>query len=87
MSPERTCVACRKRAPQESLIRVAREGSVLKIGRDLPGRGAWLHPTMECFRVAERRSAFGRALRFTGQLDSAALGSHLEGREPAASAL
>ncbi|SJN32167.1 COG2740: Predicted nucleic-acid-binding protein implicated in transcription termination [Microbacterium esteraromaticum] len=29
----------------------------------LPGRGAWLHPTPECFDAAMRRRAFARALR------------------------
>jgi uncharacterized protein len=28
-----------------------------------PGRGAHLHPTRECFELAERRRAFARALR------------------------
>ena len=31
--------------------------------RRLPGRGAWLHPRLGCLDVAERRRAFGRALR------------------------
>lgn len=29
----------------------------------LPGRGAWLHPSLDCFDLALRRRAFGRALR------------------------
>ena len=28
-----------------------------------PGRGAHLHPTLECFELAERKRAFARALR------------------------
>ena len=28
-----------------------------------PGRGAHLHPTTECYELAERRRAFARALR------------------------
>ena len=31
----------------------------------LPGRGAWLHPSLACFEVALRRRAFPRALRVT----------------------
>lgn len=31
--------------------------------RRLPGRGAWIHPDAGCLRAAERRRAFGRALR------------------------
>ena len=30
------------------------------------GRGAHLHPTLECFELAERRRAFTRALRHQG---------------------
>ena len=29
----------------------------------LPGRGAWLHPSLECLDTALRRRAFARALR------------------------
>ena len=29
----------------------------------LPGRGAWVHPDLGCVDAAERRKAFGRALR------------------------
>ena len=36
----------------------------------LPGRGAWVHPKSDCFDKAVARKAFGRALRFAGQLDA-----------------
>ena len=87
MSPERTCVGCRQRSTQALLLRVSIQGSTLAIGRDRPGRGAWLHPTLACFRLAERRSALGRALRFSGPLDSTDLAAHLEGLDPQAFAL
>jgi hypothetical protein len=35
----------------------------------MPGRGASLHPDPACFALAERRRAFGRALRVSGVLD------------------
>ncbi len=34
--------------------------------RNLPGRGAWLHPDPQCLDAAIRRRAFARALRITG---------------------
>ena len=37
----------------------------------MPGRGAHLHPDPECLALAERRKAFGRALRTEGPLDLA----------------
>ncbi|WP_308259607.1 YlxR family protein [Pseudonocardia sp. H11422] len=46
--------------------------------RRLPGRGAWLHPDLECLGRAERRSAFPRALRVPGPLEVAAVRSHLQ---------
>jgi hypothetical protein len=42
--------------------------------RRLPGRGASLHLDPDCLALAERRRAFGRALRAGGvQLDSTRL--------------
>ena len=81
--PVRTCVGCRNRAATSDLLRIVREptdgqpaaGSTSAIrlvpdprGR-LPGRGAHLHPDPECLALAERRRAFGRALRLTGTCD------------------
>jgi uncharacterized protein len=45
--------------------------------RRLPGRGAWLHPVPECLDRAERRSAFPRALRVPGPLDTAQVRVHI----------
>jgi len=38
--------------------------------RSAPGRGANLHPTTACLDLAERRRAFGRALRVEGAVDA-----------------
>jgi len=43
----------------------------------LPGRGAYLHPSLECLGLAQRRRAFPRALRVTGPLDTGVLASYL----------
>ncbi|WP_255358402.1 YlxR family protein [Terrabacter sp. Root85] len=43
----------------------------------MPGRGAWLHPTPDCFELAVRRKAFGRALRLQVALDVSAVERHL----------
>jgi predicted RNA-binding protein YlxR (DUF448 family) len=65
VDPVRTCIGCRVRERSTELLRVvAVDGVVIPDPRRrLPGRGAWLHPTPECLDVAERRRAFGRALR------------------------
>ena len=52
-------------ASPDELVRVVRTpDGALRIGRTLPGRGAWLcRATPECLEHAIRRNAFGRALR------------------------
>ncbi|NLE81636.1 MAG: YlxR family protein [Rhodococcus sp.] len=79
--PVRTCVGCRQRAQTVDLLRIV-VGEVTPDGamlvpdprRRLPGRGAWLHLERECLVLAERRRAFGRALRVSGKSDT----SHVE---------
>ena len=46
----------------------------------LPGRGAWLHPSLDCLHTAIQRRAFGRALRVQGQLESTNVETKLNGR-------
>nr|WP_267896177.1 YlxR family protein [Intrasporangium calvum] len=43
----------------------------------MPGRGAWLHPRTDCFELAVRRKAFGRALRLQAPVDVSAVAQHL----------
>ncbi|WP_081830265.1 MULTISPECIES: YlxR family protein [Rhodococcus] len=83
--PVRTCIGCRKQALAADLLRiVAREVQpqgwtlVPDPRRRLPGRGAWLHPDPQCLSQAEKRRAFGRALRVSGSLDTAALDQLIE---------
>lgn len=82
--PVRTCVGCRRRAPDVDLLRtVARPRAphgytlVPDPRRNLAGRGAWVHLTAECVEQAMRRRAFGRALRVDGQIDTGALSALL----------
>ncbi|WP_349259808.1 YlxR family protein [Jatrophihabitans sp.] len=37
--------------------------------RRIPGRGAWVHADPGCVELAQRRRAFGRALRVPGPVD------------------
>ncbi|MGH3926905.1 MAG: YlxR family protein [Pseudonocardiaceae bacterium] len=73
--PVRTCVGCRTRTAASGLLRVVAVNGILVPDprRRHPGRGAWLHPDTGCLRLAERRRAFSRALRFAGTLDSVAV--------------
>ncbi len=73
--PVRMCVGCRQRVPATDLLRVVIvNGTVIADPeRRLPGRGANLHPDVECLAAAERRRAFTRALRVDGPLDLSVL--------------
>ncbi|HEY2672671.1 MAG TPA: YlxR family protein [Rugosimonospora sp.] len=78
--PVRTCVGCRERASTSELLRVVATESVDGVTvlepdptRVRPGRGAHLHPDSACLALAERRRAFGRALRVAGVTDAGAL--------------
>lgn len=83
-SPVRTCVGCRVRAPVSELLRVVaaeRDAGQFSLvpdpTRTQPGRGANLHPDPACFTLAERRRAFGRALRVTGVIDTGPLAEYV----------
>jgi predicted RNA-binding protein YlxR (DUF448 family) len=78
MDAVRTCLGCRQRAPRTSLVRiVARDGrAVADAAARLPGRGAWVHPDPGCVASANRKRAFGRALRQAEPFDTSAL-THL----------
>ncbi|MBV9920072.1 MAG: YlxR family protein [Pseudonocardia sp.] len=78
-APIRTCVGCRSRSSADGLLRVvAVHGALVPdLRRRLPGRGAWLHPALDCLHRAERRSAFPRALRVAGPLDTRLVRQHL----------
>ena len=77
--PVRTCVGCRQRDHQADLVRVVAEAgrAVLNLDGRKPGRGAWLHPDPECFAQAEKRRAFGRALRADQGLDLYAIATYV----------
>jgi predicted RNA-binding protein YlxR (DUF448 family) len=81
--PIRTCIGCRERVAAAELLRVVvnpgvdvTSGQVPAVivvpdpRRRAPGRGAWLHPDLACVELAQRRRAFGRALRVSGQIDA-----------------
>ena len=77
--PVRTCVGCRKRTTPHDLLRVVAQPdgngftAVPDPDRRLPGRGAHLHPTVECLELALRRRSLGKALRAGPGIDTARL--------------
>ena len=87
--PVRTCVGCRERAAKRELVRVTvgsdshgRPAVVPDPEAIAPGRGAHLHPTTECYDLAVKRKAFGRALRGQTALSAAPVGEYIAGLAP-----
>lgn len=81
----RTCIATRDRRPPDTeLLRVVLDPPadptrvVADPHRRLPGRGAWLTPDVGAYELAERRRAFGRALRTSTHVDTGQVRSYLE---------
>src|SRR5699024_7149 len=91
-APVRTCVGCRRRGSRSELLRVVarpRDGAagttavVPDPACRSAGRGAWLHPCRGCLESAERRRAFGRALRVRGSPCAYAVAEYLAAADPA----
>lgn len=83
----RTCVGCRRRDDRSALLRVVAcmvAGGPITLVPDtrrrIPGRGAWLHLTPECFDLAVRRHTLGRALRVEAGFDVGPLRQWFEER-------
>ncbi|HEY7919889.1 MAG TPA: YlxR family protein [Streptosporangiaceae bacterium] len=78
----RTCVGCRAREAKSDLLRlVAVGGDIVPDPKArLSGRGAYLHPSQECFELAQRRRALPRALRQPAPLGAGPLEDYLAGR-------
>ena len=63
--PQRTCVACREVNDKKTLIRIVKTADGVTIdptGR-MPGRGAYLHDTRDCWEKGLKRGALSRALK------------------------
>lgn len=83
----RTCIATRHRDDDRSLLRVvvdphdaSRRRILADPTRSMPGRGAWLTPTVEALELAEKHRAFARALRTSGPVDTSHVRMYLLSR-------
>ena len=63
--PQRTCVACREVNEKRSLIRVVRtpDGVAIDTTGRMPGRGAYIHDSKECWEKALKRGVLSRSLK------------------------
>lgn len=64
-NPQRTCVACREVNEKRSLIRLVRtpDGVAIDTTGRMPGRGAYLHDSKECWEKALKRGVLARSLK------------------------
>ncbi|MBW5444532.1 DUF448 domain-containing protein [Cohnella sp. CFH 77786] len=64
--PQRKCVACQEMMSKKELIRIVRspQGDIqIDLTGKKPGRGAYLHGKVSCFKLAKKSKAFERALK------------------------
>jgi predicted RNA-binding protein YlxR (DUF448 family) len=64
-SPLRTCIGCRRVSPVAELVRLVMAGErvVTDPRRRRPGRGASIHPLLDCVDGASKKGGFARAFR------------------------
>jgi predicted RNA-binding protein YlxR (DUF448 family) len=86
--PQRTCVACRRTTAKRELVRVVRtaEGGVeVDPTGKRSGRGAYLCPTPDCWRLAVQKGRLERALKTSvSARDKEALLQYAQSLEPEA---
>ena len=66
--PQRQCMGCRERKAKREMIRVVRQpdGTVsLDFGGKMNGRGAYICPSSDCLKKAQRSKALDRSLEVT----------------------
>ncbi|MFT4147378.1 MAG: YlxR family protein [Micrococcaceae bacterium] len=84
--PVRTCIVCRKKALRSELLRVVAIKNnnslfaVIDVEKVLPGRGAWLHASHECFQSPRLQQALGKALRVSAPIEVVALEKKMKER-------
>jgi len=63
--PQRTCIACRSTSGKREFVRVVRtpDGVEVDLTGKKPGRGAYLHPTPECWEAALKKGRIEAALK------------------------
>jgi len=73
--PTRTCVGCRRRERKADLVRLVANGDqvIVDSRAQLPGRGAYVHPSRSCIEAGLGRRAIERGLRMRPLIDTTTL--------------
>lgn len=64
-TPERTCLACGRKRAKIELLRISHQAGnfVIDAHQNLPGRGAYLCPTVACAELLQRRKGLHHGFR------------------------
>ncbi len=64
-TPERTCLACGRKRQKSELLRISHQSGtfVIDARQNLPGRGAYLCPTVTCAELLLRRKGLHHGFR------------------------
>ena len=79
--PQRTCVGCREVNEKKTLVRIVKttDGVCMDPTGRMPGRGAYLHDSKECWEKGLKRGALARALKTElTQSETETLTAHME---------
>jgi predicted RNA-binding protein YlxR (DUF448 family) len=62
---QRTCVGCRQISDKGTLIRIARKDGQVKLDLTgkMPGRGAYIHKSETCLKIALKKNGLSRTLK------------------------
>jgi predicted RNA-binding protein YlxR (DUF448 family) len=84
--PQRTCVGCRRTTSKRELVRIVRtpeSGVEVDPTGKRSGRGAYLCPTPDCWRLAVQKGRLDRALKTSvSASDKEALLQYAQSLEP-----
>lgn len=64
--PQRSCCACQAKKARPALLRLVRQQSgefVIDLRQNLPGRGAYICPTLACVTALVRAKGLNRSFR------------------------
>jgi hypothetical protein len=79
---ERTCIICRSKGDKRSLVRIVYRNGALEVEErtSLPGRGAYVHPSIDCVSKMGNSARWEKALGLqVGSLDREQLRKIVEG--------
>ncbi|MFW6410051.1 MAG: RNase P modulator RnpM [Halanaerobiales bacterium] len=64
-SPIRKCVGCGARRDKKELMRIVNNKNQIRVDPrgDLPGRGAYICPNLDCLKMAKEKNQLSKALK------------------------